>query len=87
MLPVLRPTPNQINDHGSNRECFMLEHNSTTKRHLEMFKLLGHLIGYSIRTCAAISIDFTSLFWKQLIGVEPNESDLKNIDEHHWNLI
>lgn len=29
-LPLLRPTPNQVNNHGSHRECFILEHNSTS---------------------------------------------------------
>mmetsp|Transcript_108148 Transcript_108148/g.149437 ORF Transcript_108148/g.149437 Transcript_108148/m.149437 type:complete len:179 (-) Transcript_108148:133-669(-) len=52
---------------------------------MKMFRFLGHLIGFSLRTCAAISINFTSLFWKQLLGTETDLSDLKNIDEYEYN--
>jgi len=84
-LPVLIPTPNQESDFGSHRECFLLNHDSKSDRHMKMFRFLGHLIGFSLRTCAAISINFTSLFWKQLLGIEADLSDLKNIDEHEYN--
>jgi E3 ubiquitin-protein ligase HERC2 len=64
VLPLLIKTPNNRNNHGQNRDCFILNPSANSPTHLDMFKFMGCLIGYAIRTLSAIPFHFPSLFWK-----------------------
>jgi len=48
-LPLLRRTQNGIHSIGQNREQWVLNPDSTTTTHLEMYAFLGKLMGIVIR--------------------------------------
>jgi E3 ubiquitin-protein ligase HERC2 len=50
MLPILIPTPNNKNNHGQYRECWMLNPSATSPTHLELLKFFGYFIGMAIRS-------------------------------------
>jgi len=67
-LPLLIKTPNNRNDHGTERECYMPNPASQTPTHQELFVLMGHFLGFAIRTKSAMNWHLPGIFWKQLIG-------------------
>jgi hypothetical protein len=47
-----------------------------------MYKVLGGLIGYAIRSGEFMNLDLPSIFWKKLLGVEVDRKDLEYIDRY-----
>jgi len=86
-LPLLIKTANNRNNHGENRDCFIPNPSSKNPTHLEMYKFLGHLLGYAIRTLCPLPLHFPPIFWKQLINDELSERDLKGFDTYSWQII
>jgi len=35
------------------------------------------MIGWSIRSTSSLNLDFPPVFWKKILGIEPDEWDLK----------
>jgi hypothetical protein len=83
-LPLLRKSVNNKNDHGENRECFVIDSLSKTPTHADMFRFLGVLVGYSFRSKSCMPFNLAPIFWKQLIDEELTENDLKGIDTYSW---
>jgi alpha-tubulin suppressor-like RCC1 family protein len=81
-LPLLIPSPNQKNESGLFREKWVINPSSKSTIHLEMYKVLGGLIGYAIRTGEFLSLDLPSIFWKQLLEVPIDRKDLECIDRY-----
>jgi len=48
LVPLLIKSPNNRNEHGPNRDCFLLDSTSKSPAHLEMFKYLGGFIAFGI---------------------------------------
>ena len=48
VLPLLIKSSNNRNDHGSNRDCFVINPSSRSPTHLEMFKFLGAFLSFAI---------------------------------------
>lgn len=86
-LPLLIKTANNRNNHGENRDCFIPNPLSNNPTHLEMFKFLGHLLGYGIRTLCPIPLHFPPSFWKQVLGEPLELKDLKGFDTYSWQII
>lgn len=86
-LPLLVKTPNNRNEHGSNRECFTLNASSTSPTHAELFKLLGYFIGYAARSKSAMDFNFPPLFWKRLVGADLTMNDLKGVDKFSFQVL
>lgn len=83
-LPLIRKSVNNKNDHGENRECFVIDSTSKTPTHADMFRFLGVLIGYSFRSKSCMPFNLAPIFWKQLIDEELTENDLKGFDTYSW---
>lgn len=81
-LPQLIKTPNNKNDHGMNRECWIPNSAAKNPTHLEVFKFMGALIGHGIRSQSPIVMDFPGFFWKQIINEKPDLEDLKGVDAY-----
>ena len=64
VLPLLIKTPNHKNDHGSYRECYMINPSSRSPTHLEMFRFLGAFLSFTIMTQAPIPIHLAPSVWK-----------------------
>ena len=83
VLPLLIKTSNNRNDHGTNRDCFMINPSSRSPTHLEMFKFLGAFISFSIMTKAPIPIHLAPTVWRQLLGDELEDmSDFESFDAY-----
>jgi len=67
VLPLLIATPNNKNNHGQNRECWMVNPGALSPTHLELFKFFGYFIGMAIRSQQALPLDLAPIFWKLLI--------------------
>lgn len=83
-MPLMIKTANNRNDHGDNRECFMLNPDSKNPTHSELFKFLGVLIGYAFRSKSCMPFNLAPPFWKKLNGEELVEADLKSFDTYSW---
>jgi hypothetical protein len=83
-LPLLIKTANNRNNHGDNRDSFIPNPKSNSPSHTEMFKFLGHLIGYSIRTLCPLPLHLAPIFWKLLLNDHLELSDLKGFDTYTW---
>ena len=81
-LPLLIKTANNRNDHGGNRDCYMLNPSSRSPTHLEMFKFFGAFLSFAMMTTAPIPIHLAPGLWKQLLGDELEMSDLEGFDAY-----
>lgn len=48
-------------------------------QHLEMYEMVGRVMGMAIRTRVLLALDLPSMVWKQLCGRKPNRSDLRQV--------
>ena len=82
LVPLLIKSPNNRNDHGQNRDCFILNPTSTSPAHLEMFKWLGGFIAYGILSKSPVPLSLAPTVWKQILGEQMTLSDLESIDAY-----
>jgi len=82
LVPIFIKTPNNKNDHGTNRDCFILNPDSTSPSHLEMFKYLGAFIAFGIMTKAPVPLSLAPTVWKQILGERMTLADLESIDAY-----
>jgi len=86
-LPLLVKTANNRNNHGENRDCFVPHPSSKNPSHFEMFRFLGNILGYGIRTLCPIPLHFPPIFWKQVLGDPLTSQDLKGLDTFSWKIL
>lgn len=82
VLPLLIKTANNRNDHGGNRDCYMLNPSSRSPTHLEMYKFFGAFLSFAMMTTAPIPIHLAPGLWKQLLGDELEMADLEGFDAY-----
>jgi len=80
VLPLLIKSPNNRNDHGSNRDCFIFNPTATSPAHLEMYKYLGGFIAFAILSKSPVPLNLAPTVWKQILGESLVLSDLESID-------
>jgi E3 ubiquitin-protein ligase HERC2 len=68
LLPLLIKSPNNRNDHGSNRDCFILNPSARSPTHLEMFKFFGALLSFHIGTKSPTPLHLAPSVWKSILG-------------------
>jgi len=81
-VPLLIKSPNNRNDHGANRDCYILDPKSTGPAHLHMYKYLGGFIAFGILSKAPVPLNLASTVWKQILGEELTLADLDSIDAY-----
>lgn len=86
-LPMLLQTANTRNDHGTYRDCWVPNPNSSNPTHQSMFEFLGILLGFTIRTKSALDWHFPPFFWKQLLGEPETLADLEDIDAYSYQVL
>ena len=82
LVPLLIKSPNNKNDHGSNRECYILDPSSKSQTHLEMFKFLGAFIAFSILSKSPLALNLAPTVWKQILSQPIDLNDLLSIDAY-----
>ena len=79
--PLFILCPNGKNSVGLNREKWIPNPSCTKSIHLQLYEFIGVLMGMCLRTKQALSFDFPSLIWKQLLNEKIDITDLENIDK------
>lgn len=79
-LPLLIPTVNNRMDHGFSRECWTLNPDANTPTQKEMFKYLGFILGFTLRTGSSMDWKFSPIFWKQLMDEPIVMRDFESFD-------
>lgn len=88
VLPLLTKTPNNKNDSGNFRECFILNPDARSPTHLKMFKYFGALLGFSILTKQPLTINMVPFFWKQIQGqTAMTLEDLNSLDSYSFQML
>ena len=82
LVPLLIKSPNNRNDHGVNRDCFILNPSSTSPAHLEMYKYMGGYIAFGILSKSPVPFSLAPTVWKQILGERMSLSDLESIDAY-----
>lgn len=82
-LPLLIPTPNGRDEAGTSRDCYLLNPQSNSPHHLNMFTFLGVLMGIAIRTGSPLSLNLAEPVWKQLAGMALTPADITEVDRHY----
>ena len=86
-LPLLIKSPNNRNDDGSCRDCFILNPTATSPAHLEMYKFMGAFLGFAIISKSPIPWNLAPTFWKQLLGEQLTIADLESIDVFSFRVL
>lgn len=81
-VPLLIKSPNNRNDHGANRDCYILDPASTGPGHLNMFKYLGGFIAFGILSKSPVPLNLAPSVWKQILGDAMTLADLDGIDAY-----
>ncbi|CAI2381203.1 unnamed protein product [Moneuplotes crassus] len=88
VLPLLIPTPNNSNDHGSGRDLWTINPSAKQDHHSKMYEFMGALMGMSLRSGQPMDFRLPSIFWKQL---KPGEAitmeDLLNFDAYTYQAL
>ena len=82
LVPLLIKSPNNRNEHGASRDCFVLDPTSKSPSHLEMYKFLGGYIGCAILSKAPVPLNLAPSVWKQIMGLPLTLADLDTFDTY-----
>lgn len=86
-LNVLCPSPNNASKIGEGRDKYVINPSAKGSYHLQLFEFLGILMGSCVRTDTHFTMDFPSIFWKQLTNQPITVEDLEEIDKPLVDLI
>lgn len=86
-VPLLIKSPNNRNDHGTNRDCFIINPTSTSPAHLEMYKYLGGFIAFGILSKSPVPLNLAPTIWKQILGERMSLVDLESIDAYSSQIL
>lgn len=82
LVPLLIKSANNRNDHGSNRDCFVLDPASKSPAHLEMYKYLGAFIAFGVLSKQPVPLNLAPTVWKQILGQPLTLADLESVDTY-----
>ena len=82
VVPVLIRSPNNRNEHGINRECFILDSRSKTPSHKTMFRYFGGFLAFAFLTKSPLPYNLAPWVWKQLVEESVTLDDLEGIDAY-----
>lgn len=82
VLPLLIKSPNNRNEFGSYRDCYILNSVALTPATQDMYKVLGAYIGYSFLTKSPIPLCLAPIVWKQILQEKLTLNDLDDIDSY-----
>eukprot|EP00478_Filoreta_tenera_P000066 GABV01000066.1.p1 GENE.GABV01000066.1~~GABV01000066.1.p1 ORF type:complete len:531 (+),score=242.17 GABV01000066.1:681-2273(+) len=80
-LPFFIPCPNRLMQVGENRDKMLPRPGARSVVDLSGFEFLGRLMGVAIRTNVLLPLDLPSFFWKPLVGVGLDVTDLEGVDK------
>ena len=82
VVPLFIKSPNNKNEHGTNRDCFILDSRSKTPAHKFMFNYLGAFLAFSFLSKSPLPFNLAPWVWKQILEEQVNMQDLEGIDAY-----
>lgn len=82
LVPLLIKSPNNRNEHGANRDCFVLDPASKSASHLEMYQLLGGYIALAILSKTPLPLNLAPSVWRQIVGLPLTLEDMDSFDTY-----
>jgi|Transcript_37855 hypothetical protein len=64
VVPLLIRSPNNRNEHGINRDCFILDSRSKTPAHKTMFRYFGAFLAFAFLTKSPLPYNLAPWVWK-----------------------
>ena len=64
VLRLLRRSPNNMNDFGNYRECFILNSEARSPTHQKLLFWLGGMLAFNIMTKSPLALNMAPFFWK-----------------------
>ncbi len=88
-LRLFQPTPNQVDNIGSNKAAFIpcpIRQESAIELRLKfgLYEFIGKLMGLAIRTRDYLSLNLTSVVWKPLVCAEVTSEDIIAVYKHSF---
>lgn len=77
---LLIPIPNNVNNMGENRDCWIVNPSADGKTDMDLYLFLGKLMGCAIRTQNNLNLSLSPLFWKRLLLDPVDIRDLRATD-------
>ena len=88
VLPLLAKSPNNKNDHGNNRECFIINSEARSPTYLKLLHYLGGLLAFNVLSKSPMPLNMVPFFWKQIAGCETMTiEDLDGIDSYSSQML
>lgn len=82
VVPLLIRSPNNKNEHGINRDCYILDSRSKTPSHKQQFKYFGAFLAYAFLSKSPVPFNLAPWVWKQILHEEVTLQDLDAIDAY-----
>ena len=82
VAPILIRTPNNRNEHGINRDCFIIDSRSKTPAHKTMLRYFGGFLAFAFLSKSPMPFNLAPWVWKQLVEEELTLNDLEGIDAY-----
>lgn len=79
-LPLLILTPNSREESSDSNDYMIINPDSRSEKHAEMFHFLGIILGIAIRSGSPLSLSLAEPVWKLLVGLRLNLEDIEDID-------
>ena len=86
-IDLFVPTSNNRSSSGTDREKWTINPSANSSLHLEIFKYLGKIFAWAIRSTNFLNLDLPSLIWKQILNLPLDINDLDRIDVHNTNFL
>nr|XP_047123873.1 E3 ubiquitin-protein ligase HERC2 isoform X1 [Hydra vulgaris]XP_047123877.1 E3 ubiquitin-protein ligase HERC2 isoform X2 [Hydra vulgaris] len=79
-LPILLPTPNNVEENDQDYDCFMLNPGLKHPNARDLFRFFGILLGIAVRTGHPMSLNLAEPMWKLLVGSNITLEDIGDMD-------
>lgn len=87
LLELLIPTPNNKTSSGTDREKFTINPDAHSTVYLDVFKIIGRIFGWAIRSTNFLNLNLPSFIWKKISNSPLDIKDLEKIDVHAANYL
>lgn len=80
-LCLFIPCPNATNKVGYTLDKYIPNSACVSSEHLTLYEMVGRMMGMSVRLQEPLMLDFPTIVWKPLVGIEPELGDLEAVDK------
>jgi E3 ubiquitin-protein ligase HERC2 len=87
ILPLLLPSTNTSTSFGPYKDRWIINPNSTSYHHLEMYRFMGALMAMAFRSGNVLDFKLAPFFWKKFCSEPLELEDLENFDAATFNLL